>query len=182
MVSCDRIKIMMISDVHYSTRPFHGQDQSRVFEWLYATIEREKPSLLISTGDFGEEATLEMSQPILEKIKLSTIYGNHDDLKLIKSLKNYDGSDCWLQDGIIRELDDISIGGISGNIVERKRKPYHKTIDEVKEIIYRYAQSGKVDIFLVTQLVTDQLPILRGLMLREFLFFSRFHQNLQIRR
>jgi len=146
------MQILMISDVHYSERPFHGQDQSKVFEWLYKVVEKEKPELLVSAGDFGE-ATQEMFQPICAKTKILTVYGNHDNLQLVKSLKNQDGSDCLLQDGVIREFDGIRIAGINGNISDRKRRPHHKTINEVEEIILRYAKSGKVDI-----LVTHEVP------------------------
>jgi len=56
----------MVSDVHYSRRPFHGLDQSKAFDWLYHIIEKENPDLLLSAGDFGDEAS-----PALFKIILS---------------------------------------------------------------------------------------------------------------
>lgn len=142
----------MTSDLHYSSKPFYGQDQSSVFEWLYNVVEMEKPNLLVSSGDFGEEATLEMFQPPLKQTSILTIYGNHDNLQLIQNLRNYDNSYCWLPDGIVREWNEIRIVGINGNLAVRKRKPHHKTIDEVKELISRYSIST-VDI-----LVTHEAP------------------------
>jgi predicted phosphodiesterase len=116
------MKIMMISDLHYSTKIFHGRNESKVFNWLYNIIEKEKPDLLLCAGDFGKEVTLEMFQPIINQTYLLTIYGNHENIELIKNIKNKDGSYCWLQDGIIREYDRLKIAGINGNIAMKKKK------------------------------------------------------------
>lgn len=58
----------MISDIHYDTKPFHGVDQSKAFEWLYDAIERERPDLLLSAGDFGRD--VEPSMKVVGKHKL----------------------------------------------------------------------------------------------------------------
>lgn len=112
----------MVSDIHYSRKPFHGQDESKAFDWLHGVVEKEKPDLLLSAGDFGDEASPELFHPILESTHLLTIYGNHDNVKLIQTLTNRSGSPCFLQDGLIRNYKGLSIAGISGNIARIKRK------------------------------------------------------------
>lgn len=107
-------------------------NQSKVFSSLYKIVGKEKPDLLLSAGDFGDEATLEMFRPITKTCHFLTIYGNHDNVELIKALKNSNGSPCWLQDGASREYRGLVIAGINGNIAIRKRKPHHKTVEDVE--------------------------------------------------
>lgn len=143
----------MVSDLHYGRKPFRGMDQSRVFTSLYEIISEEKPDLLLSAGDFGDEATLEMFQPITKACHFLTIHGNHDNAELIGALRNSDGSPCWLQDGSRREYEGIAIAGINGNIAMIKRKPHHKTVEEVEAIISKYSLAGRINI-----LMTHEVP------------------------
>jgi len=144
----------MISDIHYGKKPFYGQDQSKAFEWLYGVIEDEKPDVLLSAGDFGDEASPELFHPILENTYLLTIYGNHDNVKLIQTLRNRNGSPCLLQDGSIRNYDSLKIAGISGNMARIKRKVHHKTVEEVQEIISNYAHHEET----IDVLITHEAP------------------------
>jgi len=75
----------MVSDLHYCTRPFNGRDESKVFQALYKAVEYEKTALVLSAGDFGEEATEEMFRLISKQTYFLTTYGNHDNTDLIKS-------------------------------------------------------------------------------------------------
>ena len=90
------MQILMVSDVHYSKKPFRGKDQSQVFDWLYGTVKKQKPNLLLSAGDFGEESISELFAPILERVYVLTIFGNHDDIEMMRTLRNNDGSPCLL--------------------------------------------------------------------------------------
>jgi Icc-related predicted phosphoesterase len=146
------MRIMLISDIHYSLKPFHGIDQSRVLSRLYSAIEEEKPDLLVSAGDLGKEVRLEMLDPIIKSINLLTIYGNHDDVALIKSLRNVDGTSCWIRDGEIIELSGLRVAGISGNIALKRRKIHHKTVEQVRSIVETYAHK-EIDL-----LVTHEVP------------------------
>ena len=145
--------IFMVSDLHYGRKPFHGMDQSNVFSSLYEIIDEEKPDLLLSAGDFGAEATLEMFQPITKACHFLTIYGNHDNIELIGALRNSDGSPCWLQDGAGREYGGLVIAGISGNVAMAKRKPHHKTVEDVEAIISKYSRARRPNI-----LITHEVP------------------------
>ena len=133
----------MVSDLHYSTALFYGRNESKVFEDLYQALETEKPDLVLSAGDFGEETTEEMFKHVSEQRYFLTIYGNHDNTALIKNLRNRNGSPCWLPDGKIREWQGLRIAAVNGNIALRKRKPHHHTADEVEQLIEAYATKGE---------------------------------------
>jgi len=135
----------MVSDLHYGIRPFKGRDESKVFEALYDAVQDEKPNLVLSAGDFGEKANEEMFGPICKQACFLTIYGNHDNIGLIKSLWNENGTLCWLSDGNIIEWESLRIAAINGNIVLRKRKPHHRTPEEVEQLIEAYAAIGRMD-------------------------------------
>jgi Icc-related predicted phosphoesterase len=146
---------MMVSDIHYNKKSFHGQDQSKAFDWLYRIVEKEKPDLLLSAGDFGGDSNPELFLPIVRSTYLLTIYGNHDNVELIQTLRNRDGSLCLLQDGLVRSHENLKIAGINGNIARIKRKIHQKTVEEVREIISKYAQLMKtIDVF-----VTHEAPM-----------------------
>ena len=154
------LRILMVVDLHYSTRPFRGRDESRVFEALCRAVEAEKPDLVLSAGDFGEEATEEMFRPISKQSYFLTIYGNHDNVDLIKSLRNEDGSSCWLS-GNIREWQGLRIAAVNGNIATRKRKAHHHTMQEVERLVEGYARSGRIDIVVTHE--APQHPLLKSL-------------------
>jgi len=147
------LKILMVSDLHYSIKPFKGRDESKVFETFYEVVEDEKPNLVLSAGDFGEEATEKMFRPICKQAYFLAIYGNHDNIGLIKSLRNENGTLCWLSDGNIIEWQSLRIAAINGNVVLRKRKPHHHTPEEVEQLIEAYAARGRID-----ALVTHEAP------------------------
>ena len=149
----------MISDVHHNEKPFHGQDQSKVFEWLYEIVQKEKPSLLLSAGDFGPDVTSDLFDPILENVYLLTIYGNHDNIELIQTLRNRNGAPCWLQDGLIRDYEGLKVAGINGNIAQVKRTVHHRTIENVRGLISKYAcLSKEIDV-----LITHEAPKLESI-------------------
>jgi len=152
-------KILMVADLHYSTRGFRGGDESRVFEALCRAVEAEKPGLVLSAGDFGEEATGEMFRPISKQSYFLTIYGNHDNVDLVKSLRNKDDSSCWLSDNI-REWQGLRIAAVNGNIAIRKRKAHHHIIEEVERLVEGYARSGRIDIVVTHE--APQHPLLKS--------------------
>lgn len=156
------MRILLVSDVHYGRKLFHGHDQSKAFDWLYGVVEGEKPDLLLSAGDFGDEASPKLFHLILESTCLFTIYGNHDNVELMQTLKNRDGSPCLLQDGLVRNYEGLKLAGISGNIVKIKRKVHHKTVEEVREVISKYAHLREVIDVLITHEAPKHELISRG--------------------
>jgi DNA polymerase II small subunit/DNA polymerase delta subunit B len=37
------MRILLVSDIHYSKKPFHDEDQSEAFDWLCDIVEKEDP-------------------------------------------------------------------------------------------------------------------------------------------
>jgi len=81
-----------------------------------------------------------------------TIYGNHESVDLIKSLRNEDGSSCWLS-GNIREWQGLRIEAVNGNIAIRKRKAHCHTIQEGERLVEGYTRSIRMDM-----VVTHEAP------------------------
>jgi len=146
------MRVLMVSDLHYSKGTFHGLDESKSFDWFYEIVKKERPELTLSAGDFGREADFTLFQKIVEETHLLTVYGNHDDIGVIKYIVNKDGSKCWLEDDYIRQYKGLRIAGINGNIAKIKRKVHHKTVEEIQEIISNYAEK-KIDV-----LITHEAP------------------------
>jgi Icc-related predicted phosphoesterase len=120
------MKVLACGDVHSQ------------FKKMMEIIEKEKPDILLNTGDWGmtenEEValmTLENNfNEILRSTRIITIYGNHDDLPAIKSFKH--PRYTWLEDGVVTEIGRHKFLGINGNFAETKKEPWHKLEEEIE--------------------------------------------------
>jgi predicted phosphodiesterase len=116
------MKIMVISDLHYEKRIFRGVDESEAWDWLMSVVELHEPDLLLSCGDWGSAVTLEEFYNLLEKTVVLTIYGNHENMSVLKCLHNIRGSlPVLLRDGEIHEIGSLRIVGINGIVSIRRR-------------------------------------------------------------
>lgn len=90
---------------------FHG-----AVDWLPDAIDKHHPALLLSPGDWGDpgEVTESSLSPVLERVTVLTVSGNHDDEALLRQLRNTDGTPVLLDQGEAREVSGVTIGGISG--------------------------------------------------------------------
>jgi len=79
------MKIMVISDLHYDKRIFKGVDESKAWSWLMRMVDYHKPDLLLSCGS---AINSEEFYELLRKTVVLTIYGNHENLEVMKSLYN----------------------------------------------------------------------------------------------
>lgn len=137
------LKALVVGDMH-------GQLKS-----LWEALTEEQPDLLISTGDWGDPGQIDASDyyALVERIPVYSVYGNHDDLALLKTLKNLDGSPVLLPHGEVIEVKGIKLAGISGIWAKSHKKPYYITDEEVLEIAQKLA--GKE----VTVFVTHGCPV-----------------------
>lgn len=128
----------------------HGQ-----LETLWKALDEERPELLICTGDWGDKGQIgaESYRAILKQVPIYTVYGNHDDLDLLRELRNRDGSPVLLPNGEVVEIQGIRIAGISGIWAKSHKKPYYITDEEVLEIAHKLA--GKE----VTVLISHACPV-----------------------
>ncbi len=108
--------ILVISDLHFEDELHKGVDESRAFQWLKKIIAKEKPDVLIGLGDWGHAWKPEDWQVLLQCIKVYAIYGNHENLELLESLRNPDKSSIIQQDGQVQTIGGLKFGFINGVI------------------------------------------------------------------
>ncbi len=118
------MKALIISDLHYDKRIFRGIDESKAWSWLVEIVDYHKPDLLLSCGDWGLAINHEEFYELLKRTTVLTIYGNHENLEVLKSLYNV-RCDKYLpvlmEDGKVYAFEGLKIAGISGIIAEKKK-------------------------------------------------------------
>ncbi len=144
------MRFLLISDIHKTHSLYKGYDESVAVEWLLKIIDKTKPEVAVSAGDWDEGITVEDLRKIKSKVKLLTIYGNHENFSLIK---NY-----AMSNGKIFEINGLKIAGINGLIGEKDvKKMYFTTPSEFMNAIHMIKKSvAKLDV-----LITHQPPYLR---------------------
>jgi len=137
------LKALVVGDMH-------GQ-----METVWKAVEEERPDLLICVGDWGDPGQIapQEYQSLLERLTVYTVYGNHDDMELLKALRNRDGSPVLLPHGEFVEVQGVRIAGISGIWAKSRKKPYYITDEEVVTIAQKLAGKN------VTILVTHGCPV-----------------------
>lgn len=123
--------------------------------WLWQALEAEVPDLLLCVGDWGDPEQVQRAEfeRLLATIPTHTVYGNHDNLALLKELRNSDGTPVLLPHGAIVERQGVRFAGISGIWAKSHRKPYYITDEEVLAIAEGLAGKG------VTVLITHGCPV-----------------------
>lgn len=131
------IRILAVSDMHGNLDPVRELLQSR------------KPDILVCCGDWGDpgQVTHGEFEDIISSVHVLTVFGNHDDIDLLRFLKNRDGSPILLENGVMREVMDVRFGGISGIWAKSHRNPWYITDDEIKSM-GRFLKADLVDILL----------------------------------
>lgn len=128
----------------------HGQ-----LKYLWDALRKEQPELLICTGDWGDPGQIDSKDycALVEQFPVYSVYGNHDDLTLLRTLKNRDGSPVLLPHGEFVEVKGVRLAGINGIWAKSHKKPFYITDEEVLMIAQNLA--GKD----ITVLVTHGCPI-----------------------
>jgi len=163
------VKVLIISDLHYNNRVFRGVDESVAWSWLMTIIDYHRPDLLISLGDWGEAINEAEFYELLKKVRVWSIYGNHENLEVLKKMYNVitDSYEPVLMgDGEVREFNGVRFGGINGIVALRCRLRKgipRKRPGEYVEIAKSLA--GKIDILLLHD--SPWLEEYRGMIARD---------------
>lgn len=139
------MKLLFVSDLHKSLKPFKGVDESGAVQWLLDLIDAERPDALLSAGDWDQVSEDDM-RSITSRTELVTVYGNHENFPVIEGYS--------LRQGQILDLNGIRISGINGLISDEESKPYHISTSKVKrwvEKIKRRLGNDRLDILLAHQ-------------------------------
>lgn len=117
--------VMIMSDIHYEKDFHHRTWEGEAFKWIESILEQHKPTDLVILGDTGYAWDEEEWETLLEKVTIHAIYGNHDNVQMLKGLRNTDRMRVWARNGEARNLGKFKFGffnGIMGNQKERRRR------------------------------------------------------------
>lgn len=147
------MKVLVISDLHYNKRIFHGVDESRAWSWLLDIVDYHRPDLLISLGDWGEAVNEVEFYELLKKVRVWSIYGNHENLEVLRKMYNVltDRYEPVLMgDCEVREFNRVRFGAINGIIALRRREKKGIPRKRPEEFIECGKKlSGRVDVLLL---------------------------------
>lgn len=112
-------------------------------------VDSLSPQMLLCCGDWGDpgQAPRADYERLIGLTHVLTVFGNHDDLGLLGSLTNADGSPVLLESGLVREALGLRVAGISGIWAKSHARPWYVTDNEV--ITWGMALEGRgVEILL----------------------------------
>lgn len=156
-------RMLAISDLHYEHRVRKGVDESKAWEWLLSIVRLHRPDALLSCGDWGEAVTVQEFEELLEEVEVYTVYGNHENLDVLRLLRNRNGEPVLLEDCKVITVGGARIAGINGIIAPTgrpKRGVPRKTPEDFVKAAYCIARD-EVEILLLHEVVP--LPQYRGL-------------------
>ncbi|HEU4754454.1 MAG TPA: metallophosphoesterase [Armatimonadota bacterium] len=132
------MRLLAISDLH-------GDLAS-----AWAAFEAARPDALLSCGDWGDPGEVELPalERFTERVPVYTVFGNHDDLDILRQWKNPNGSPVLLPSGERRQIGGLWLAGISGIWAKSHREPFYITDEDVDEAALRVAAAGRVDLLL----------------------------------
>ncbi len=133
------MRALFISDLHC-------EDDERQWDWLFNIVEKEEPQILLSAGDWGH--CKYRLHEILPKVKIYTIYGNHDDVEYLANLRNVDGSKVLLDAEKVK-LNKYILGGISGIVSLKRRVKDGVPRNMPEEFVEKARKLGHVDFLLM---------------------------------
>ena len=106
--------VMVISDLHYERAYHHKVWEGDAFDWLIRIVRASKPSSIIALGDHGHAWLPEDWKALADLTEVSAIYGNHDNMEVLGSARNREGSRVLAEDGEIRTIGGLKVGFING--------------------------------------------------------------------
>jgi predicted phosphodiesterase len=105
--------IMIMSDIHYEKDFHHGVWEGEAKDWILKMVSHHKPTDLVICGDTGYGWDEEEWETLLENVRVHAIYGNHDNVPMLQSLRNEDRLKVWPKDAEVRTLGNYDTGRFS---------------------------------------------------------------------
>ncbi len=133
------MRVLFVSDLHCED----GEEQ---WDWLFERIDEEGVEVVLSAGDWGH--CKYRLHEALGKVKVYTIYGNHDDVEYLASLRNPDGSKVLL-DAEKVVIEGLTVGGISGIVSLKRRVKDGVPRNFPEEFVEKAKRLGAVDLLLL---------------------------------
>ena len=86
---------MITSDIHWNNVVHGGVWEGRAFEELVATVRKNSPDVLIILGDLDHGWTDEAWKELTGLVEVRAVYGNHDNVELMRRQRNRDDDDIY---------------------------------------------------------------------------------------
>ncbi|MDG7007765.1 MAG: metallophosphoesterase [Nitrososphaerota archaeon] len=112
---------MVVSDLHYEQTYHHGIWEGEAYDWLLRMVRNARPASLIALGDLGHPWLPIDWQSLTDLVPVHAIYGNHDNLNVLRTAVNRDSTKVLADDGEIRTIGGLRFGFING-IMAKKGK------------------------------------------------------------
>ena len=111
-----------------STRLIAVGDLHGKTDLLFRLLETETPDGILGVGDWGDagQVSPETWADLLNRVPVATVFGNHDDIPFLETLRNRDGSPVLFAQGEVRPFCGLTTAGIGTG--ERVLHPAEKTI------------------------------------------------------
>ena len=129
-------------------------------------VDYHKPDLLLSCGDWGEAVNLREVYGLLRRVRVWSIYGNHENLGVLRRMYNVltDSYEPVLMgDGEIREFAGLRFGAINGIVALRRRERKGIPRKRPEEYIgVAKKLRGRIDVLLLHDSPYVDVPEYRG--------------------
>lgn len=118
---------------------------------LFRVLDAERPDGLLGVGDWGDPGQIDRATwgAVLARVRVLSVFGNHDDPELLASLRNGDGTPILLGQGEVRrDFCGLVVAGVSGIWAKSHRLPHYVTDDDVAGWASALAAGPPVDLLL----------------------------------
>ena len=124
-------------------------------------VDYHKPDLLISLGDWGEAVNEEEFFELLRKVRVWSIYGNHENMEVLRRMYNVltgKYEPILIEDSEVREFSGLKFGAINGIVALRRRTKKGVPRKKPEEFIeYAKKLKGRMDVLLLHD--SSKLPL-----------------------
>ncbi len=119
---------------------------------LWTVLDQERPDGLLCVGDWGDPGQIGAvvwDELLARGVPVLSVFGNHDDLPTLSTLRNRDGSPVLLGQGERRaDFCGVSVAGVSGIWAKSHRLPHYVTDEDVAGWAAQLAAGPPVDVLL----------------------------------
>ena len=134
--------ILLISDLH---KTLESAEEVESVRWLLGLLEAVGAEVLVSAGDWGEAMTVDDFSQVASRVRLVTVYGNHENFPALRSFV--------LRDGEVVEAGGFRIAGVNGLVCGGAE--YCTPPGRFRRVVSRI---GSVDLFVSHQPPSAPLP------------------------